>query len=234
MTIDDKLRSQIEQALVDFFGVADLEPAREAILVQGGPAIAEFPRAVSVGIGLLQAIVDQLPQRADQGLAWTYRHHAYSQVNPRLDQVTLQLARSLQRAGYRALNVPASQQVDNDKICGVFSHKMAAHLAGLGWIGKSCMLITPEMGPRVRWGTVLTDAPLDVTGGPVDERCGSCQECVDICPVGAYTGRAFRADEPREARFDAHKCQRYFVELEETTGLNVCGLCLYVCPNGRN
>jgi epoxyqueuosine reductase len=171
---------------------------------------------------------------ADQGLAWTYRHHAYDQVNPRLDQVTLQLARALQRSGHRALNVPASQQVDKEQICGVFSHKMAAHLAGLGWIGKSCMLITPEMGPRVRWGTVLTDAPLPVTGGPADERCGTCQDCVDICPVEAYTGRAFRADEPRKARFDARKCQRYFQEMESAGTAHVCGLCLYVCPHGRS
>ncbi len=37
-------------------------------------------------------------------------------------------------------------------------------MAGLGRIGKSCLLITPEAGPRVHWATVLTDAPMQVTG----------------------------------------------------------------------
>jgi epoxyqueuosine reductase QueG len=90
------------------------------------------------------------------------------------------------------------------------------------------------VGPRARWATVLTDAPLSASGEPMPVACGDCRECVDICPVGAYTGEAFRPEDPREVRFDAQKCQRYFVELEETTGLSVCGLCLYVCPNGKN
>jgi epoxyqueuosine reductase QueG len=116
----------------------------------------------------------------------------------------------------------------------MFSHKMAAHLAGLGWIGKSCLLITPQVGPRVRWVSVLTDAPLEVTGEPMVEQCGSCQECVEICPVQAFTGRPFREEEPREMRYDAGKCDRYFRKMKEKNGdLAICGLCLYVCPHGR-
>ena len=40
--------------------------------------------------------------------------------------------------------------------------------------------------------------------------------------------------EPREVRYDAHKCDRYFDALRaESHGPGVCGLCLYVCPHGR-
>lgn len=108
-----------------------------------------------------------------------------------------------------------------------------AHLAGLGGIGKSCLLITPKAGPRVRWVTVRTDSPLQPTGQPLEERCGDCQKRVEICPVGASSGRPFREDEPRETRYDARKCENYFKDLEKKTGLGVCGLCLYVCPFGR-
>lgn len=233
MTLDEELGALAEALGVDFWGVADLAPAREAILAQGGPAMAEFPRAISMGIGLLDPVVDQLPRRAERAVAMSYRHHGYDLVNQRLDHLASRLGSALRRAGYQALPVAASQRVDDERLWGAFSHKMAAHLAGLGWIGKSCMLITPEVGPRVRWTTVLTDAPLQATGGPMEERCGTCQQCVDICPPQAFTGRPFRADEPREVRFAAHKCHAYFDEMEEAIGLPVCGLCLYVCPHGK-
>jgi epoxyqueuosine reductase QueG len=139
----------------------------------------------------------------------------------------------LQRRGHRVLPIPTKEHHDEERLCAMFSHKLAAHLAGLGWIGKSCLLVTPEAGPRVRWSSVLTDAPLEPTGGPMDERCGKCRECVDICPVDAFTGRPFDVREPRDMRYDAYACRRYFVELEEAGSLPACGLCLYVCPFGR-
>ena len=89
------------------------------------------------------------------------------------------------------------------------------------------------MHPRVRWATVLTDALLIVTGQPMAQRCGDCLECVEICPVGAFTGEPFRAQDPREVRYDAGKCDLYFDTLEEQGRLPVCGMCLYVCPYGR-
>jgi len=140
---------------VDFFGVADLSVARDAILEQGGSALASLPRAISIGITLLHSIVDQLPQRFQPAVAMNCKHHAYSLVNQRLGSITSRLSSVVQSKGYRALPVPASQTVDSERLLGAFSHKMAAHLAGLGWIGKSCLLVTPEAGPRVRWATIL-------------------------------------------------------------------------------
>jgi len=92
------------------------------------------------------------------------------------------------------------------------------------------MLITPENGPRVRWSTVLTDAPLEATGEPLQVQCGDCRECVEICPVNAFTGEPFRENEPREVRYDARKCEEYLSGDEEW---KVCGLCIYICPHGR-
>jgi len=94
-------------------------------------------------------------------------------------------------------------------------------------------LITPEYGPRVRFATILTDAPLDA-GSPVDERCGDCRECVDTCPVGAFTGVEFDPSQPREARFNARLCRDYGTKREERLGEGLCGLCVYVCPYGRS
>jgi epoxyqueuosine reductase QueG len=234
MQLDDGIREVAKDLGADFYGVADLAPAHDLILWQGGERLAKYPKAISIGVALLSTIVDGLPERSDRVVAMEYRHHAYDVVNDLLDSIALRLSNCLQGQGYRALPVPASKRaVVDDRIAAAFSHKLAAHLAGLGWIGKSCLLITQQAGPRVRWTTVLTDAPLEATGQAMAERCGECRKCVEICPQAAFTGRPFREDEPREARYDAAKCERYLKELEQKTGYGVCGLCLYVCPHGR-
>jgi epoxyqueuosine reductase len=233
MIFQSQLFQQTEIWGADFFGIADLGLAQSAIIEQGGALLSEFPRAISLGIQLFHPIVNQLPQRAEYAVAVNYRHHCYDVINRRLDDLASRVGSALQRNGYRALPIPAAQRVNDERLCAVFSHKLAAHLAGLGWIGKSCLLVTPEVGPRVRWISVLTDAPLTPTGDPMLPRCGSCQACVEICPVHAFTGEPFRDHEPREVRYDARKCEQYFDGMKAEGKLPVCGLCLYVCPHGR-
>ncbi len=233
MESDNELDFLAKTLGADFFGVADLSDAHDAILDQGGAGIAKYPRAISMGISLFDDVVDRLPQRLEGAVAIDYRHHCYDVINQRLDNITSRLSSILQGDGYRVFPIPASKRVDDEKLSGIFSHKMAAHLAGLGWIGKSCLLVTPENGTRVRWATVLTDAPLNVTGEPMSEQCGTCNQCVEICPVKAFTGEPYRTGEPRETRYDASKCDRYFDWLEEKGKLSVCGMCLYICPIGR-
>lgn len=230
----ERIRELADSMGADFFGVAELAPARDAILSQGGEVIGAYPRAISIGIALPHSIVDQLPLRQERAVAINYRHHGYDVINQRLDLITSRLASVLQRDGHKALPIPASKRIDAERICGAFSHKMGAHLAGLGWIGKSCLLITPEVGPRVRWATVLTNAAFSATGRSMEERCGECRECVEICPVGAFTGKSFREEEPREVRYDARKCNRHLDAIKrKDPELAVCGMCLYVCPHGR-
>jgi epoxyqueuosine reductase QueG len=234
MSFDQRLQELTRELGADFVGVADLSSARDAIREQGGEKIAAYPLAVSVGIRVMDTIIDELPHaREDRGVALNFRQHGYDIVNDRLNALTSRTASFLQNSGYRALPIPASQRVDDKKLLGAFSHKLAAHLAGLGWIGKSCLLVTPQAGPRVRWATVLTDAPLAVTGQPMESRCGKCTSCVDTCPVGAFTGRIFAENEPRSARFDVSKCNDYQSESEKITDVRVCGLCVYACPHGQ-
>ncbi|NMO09334.1 4Fe-4S double cluster binding domain-containing protein [Methanobacterium subterraneum] len=231
MDLNQKLRKVALEEGADFYGVADLALARDFIQDQGGEEVASYPRAISLGIRILDSIVDQLPNRQERAVAVNYRHHGYDIINKRLDLLASRLSSLIQKEGFRALPIPASERYDDERICAVLSHKLAAHLAGHGWIGKSCLLITPKVGPRVRWITMLTDAPLTVTGSPMNEHCGDCTECVDICPVSAFTNTPFHPDDPREVRYHAAKCEKYLGEGEEWA---VCGLCVYICPHGRN
>lgn len=230
------LKKNLEEAAVkegaDLFGIGDLSLAKKAVHDQGGSLVSKYEKSISIGIILPKAIVDALPRRNEPAVALDYKN-IYDVTNQRLDIITAKLSGLLEEEGYEALPVPASERYDDERICAIFSHKLAANLAGLGWIGKSCLLINPDAGPRVRWATVLTNAPLKVTGTPLKEQCGDCKECVDICPVNAFTGAPFRENEPREARYDASKCEEYLYDSGENAEPVVCGLCIYICPHGR-
>lgn len=233
MELHDKMPRLVRRLGGDLYGVADLTLVNEEVQRQGGDEVSRFPRAISIGIKLLHPIVDRLPDREGRAVAVEYHTHAYELVNQRLDGIASRVDSKLQRTGFQAYPVPASDRVDDERLCAVFSHKLAAHAAGLGWIGKSCLLITPEAGPRVRWASVLTNAPLPPTGSPMEQRCGECRMCVDACPRGAFTGRPFVPGEPREMRYDARSCEQYFRELESQGRVPVCGMCLYICPYGK-
>ena len=218
-----ELEAFSRQRGADLFGVAELAPALDFVAAQGGPLVGQFPRAVSIGMRLCDAIVDQHspdePRR--ESLYW---HHVYEVVTPALDFLAYDVARWLADRGFQTLPIPASTPYNFERLEGMLSHKLAAHLAGLGWIGKSCLLLTSQFGPRARFVSVLTDAPLE-TGSALDKRCGSCRICVDACPVSAFTGAEFEAAESREVRFDAFKCSEYRRD-------HPCGRCVSSCPVG--
>jgi len=226
-----ELERMAKELGADLFGVADLTVAHDFICKQGGKHLRRFPRATSIGFRLLNAVVDELHRHEDPAAIFTYRG-LYNSVNSRLDHIALLLAKRIQEKGYQAYPIPASQTINIDRNIAVISHKLPANLAGLGWIGKSCLLITPSYGPRVRFATVLTDAPLE-PGSPISAKCNDCRECVDICPVKAFTGVPFRPSEPREARFKSQLCRSYTKRREEKMGEGICGLCVYICPYGR-
>lgn len=145
-SLNDELGECAKSLGVDLFGVADLSPARDFILVQGGQHIGGFKRAISLGVRLVDDVVDQLHDHQDLVTISSYRG-LYTAVNSALDRAALMVAKRVQEAGHRAYPVPASSMLNNGRLEGAFSHKVAANLAGLGWIGKSCLLVTPEYGP---------------------------------------------------------------------------------------
>ena len=228
--LQGELRDLARGLGVDLFGVADLTAARDFVRAQGGEQIGRFSRAVSMGMRLLDAVVDELFRHEEPSVIYTYQG-LYNSINASLDRAALLIAKRIQDAGFRAYPIPASQTVNPRKLEGAFSHKLAANLAGLGWIGKSCLLVTPDHGPRVRLATVLTDAPM-VPGAPLPNGCGDCRECVDACPVRAFTGAPFDPSEPRDVRFRAHLCSDYSERRARRLGDGLCGLCVYICPYG--
>ncbi|MFA4965950.1 MAG: 4Fe-4S binding protein, partial [Thermoleophilia bacterium] len=83
--------------------------------------------------------------------------------------------------------------------------KAAATLAGLGWIGKQTLCVTPQLGPHVRWCCVVTDAELPCDEPFTEDLCGDCELCVKACPTGAIIPGASQGVEPGK-KVDFWKC----------------------------
>ncbi len=192
-----------------------------------GDEFQAYPRAVSIAVFLPNRVVDELIEGP------THTYHAYYDIaNALLNDICFKLSKEIEKLGYTAFPIPASQRSGKHRERGIFSHRLAAAGAGLGWIGKNCSLINREVGPRLRLGTVLTDMPLS-PDGPVENRCGDCTVCRDQCPPGAILGRPYVAGEPLEKRFIFEKCDDYLTETRQVFGKRICGRCIAVCPWGR-
>jgi epoxyqueuosine reductase QueG len=229
-----ELSSLAKNMGADVFGIADLRPARQYVSEQGGDSLGVFSHAVVVGIRLLNSVVDNLDPYlpADFSL---YGWHVYKSVSPMVDQIALQLSRILANRGFNSLPIPPSQFRRPGERCAIFSHKLAANLAGVGWIGKNCLLITPEFGPRIRLASVLTDCELE-SGNRLSGRCGDCEICVNAFPVGALKGIEFNESDNVEKRINVNVCGS-FRDGENAAarrGAHVCALCLASCPKLLN
>ena len=233
MTLSEEIENIIKTDKFNFYGIGDLTNYSERLMDYGYPITKDYVRSISIGLSLSNPIVDKMTLDPQFPAVELYRHFCYDVVNQRIDNILLKIAEVLSGQGYESLPIPATGATDGSRLYGSFSHKAAAYISGLGWIGKSCLLINESVGPRARWGTVLTNAPLSPSGKPLDENCGDCDICVRKCPAGAFTGYKFNMQDKREVRYDAFKCDKYLSDREKSTGYRVCGICVQVCPCGK-
>jgi len=213
------LQALARQEGMCLFGIADLGPIRETFHPSLQESAAGLPYAISLGLRLSDAILDHL----QEGPTLIYKHH-YKAINYRLDQVALRFVHHLQQEGYSGLPIPASQMVDWEGQRGHLSHKLVAKFAGLGWIGRSSLLINPLHGARVRYVTILTDMPLSCNF-PLSLDCGECKSCISLCPAGAIS----------EKDCDMPACVEKLKEFSSRRGIGVliCGMCVQACPLPR-
>jgi len=214
----------LKAAGVDLWGAASNDPAL--------PMAPDLATAISLLVRFEPAELAGV----ESGPTPVY-YEGFRRVNATLDAAASALADALLASGYRAERVMSTVPEDQyDGIADwcsvpVFPHKTAATRAGLGWIGKTALFVSPVLGPRVRLATVFTDLVLRA-GTPVQAgRCGGCRLCVVACPAGAGVDITWRAGLPREELFDAKACEQESNKYEDLGG--VCGVCIAVCPWGR-
>jgi len=115
--------------------------------------------------------------------------------------------------------------------------------AGLGQQGRNGILVTPELGSRIRISKVFTDMPI-IPDQPIDfgvnEFCATCKKCAEACEVEAISFEdapgwdpVCRANNPgaRKWYVDSEKCHEYWYD-----NASECSTCISVCTytNGKH
>jgi len=106
--------------------------------------------------------------------------------------------------------------------------------AGVGWHGKSTMLLNRDLGTWFFLAEILTTLEFAADRSQPD-RCGTCTRCIEACPTGAITA---------PHRVDARRCISYLtIELKDSIPVQLrpligdrisgCDDCLDACPWNR-
>ncbi len=116
---------------------------------------------------------------------------------------------------------------------GALVDRAVAERAGIGWSGKNCSIITPEFGSYVYLGELITNIPF-APDKPMEDECGDCRLCLDVCPTGALI---------EGGQLNSQRCIAF---LTQTKGmlpdefrthignrLYGCDTCQTVCPKNK-
>ncbi len=220
MALEDELRSELKTKGADFVHFVDISQLAQE-------QNKRFPNAILFGMLLTSEYIQKITNTPDfvknMVLNNQIKEDEFHLMEIRTDRLADYMANYLTSKGFSAY----SQSEDNIELSGHYNHKTnntplphktIALMAGLGWIGKHNLLVTPEFGSAVSMCTVLTDAPLKtVLYAPAKSQCGDCTICVNKCSVNAIKGNIWKPGTPRHKIMDVFKC-------------NTCLECLVFCP----
>jgi len=187
---------------------------------------------MNYGVAFAIKINSEIIQGINEGPTEEY-YKEYKKINKVLDDIAISCVKYIEHQGYSAIGQTSTYVTSDDDMITPLPHKTVATRAGLGWIGKSALLITREYGSAIRISSVLTDMPL-VTDIPINEsKCGSCTNCVVACPAVAIRGTLWNVNSTRNELLDPFKCRHKARELlNKKIGVksSLCGKCIEVCP----
>lgn len=187
-----------------------------------------YPTAILVGKSLTRGYLQKITstpdyvQRVIRGQKKMNEDEFYL-TEQKTDKLADELAEKLMEKSYSSFsqserNLRSTGNLDEERKMSPLPHKTIALMAGLGWIGKHNLLVTPEFGSAVSLCTVLTNAPVNTVSFPIAKpQCGNCDLCQQICEPKAIKGATWNVNISRDEMIDVFKC-------------STCLKCLAICP----
>ena len=157
-------------------------------------------------VGCVRVIVWALPftpevRASNRGVNWPSKFYSLARNNggALIHNTSIRFADLLREQGWAAAVPAASEEYDAFRspkytFASTWSERHAAYAAGLGQFGLSGALLTP-VGSNVRFGSVVTNLPVQPTVRTYDTHRAPCHEsggkicgrCIGRCPVGAIS-----------------------------------------------
>jgi epoxyqueuosine reductase len=172
-----------------------------------------FDNAIILAMEMSKEIIDKAPSQATMNMVFGTYDDLGKAVN--------KIAEFLRDHGYAA-------QADHP-LGGLVLFPPLAQKAGIGWVGKHGLLITPEFGPRVRLAAVYTtieNLPFSESNihGWIEDYCEVCGICVRQCPPNAIRDESVTHETGRITHISQQDCFEYFAQYYG------CSVCIKVCP----
>lgn len=216
-----ELTEELKQLLYDkgagLVGIGDMSRVQNC----------DFQAGAAVAVPLPENIIRDLLKAPTKEY-----YELYYFLNRKLNEIVMAGEEFLRNKGFDAYAQTTERVEVNEENVSVLPHKTVAVRAGLGWIGKNCLLVTPRYGSAIRISSLLTNAPLKCGEAVTKSRCGKCSLCVRNCPAQALKGTLWEAGMRREEIVDVRKCYKKQVEImSKETGIetDLCGKCFAVC-----
>jgi epoxyqueuosine reductase len=203
MDLNKQIKELVNKNNIDYVGFGPVQrwshapPGhRPGDLLPGAKSVVVLGMRVSQGPQLTQrrALVDRQYRQA----SFAYRWFGYGMLNQYFnDKTAILVSKLLEQAGEIALPIVGSGVEDAELLMGAMSNRHAAVAAGLGEFGWNGLCLTPDVGPRARFASIVTTAELEPTpmyNGPKlcnPEKCAQMGKgvpiCVRLCPIQAYS-----------------------------------------------
>jgi epoxyqueuosine reductase len=203
----EDLKSSVRDLGIDLAGIADLR------LLVGMPYGITFDSA-----SLLERYSYAIVMGAQLGKLGNKA--SGKEMSLLMEKAATEVVSLLEKRGYRALTIHTEDEFDPIERMGFISLKVLAKGAGLGWQGRSLLIVSPQYGPIHRLVAVLTNMDLQADT-PISNQCGDCSICIRKCPTGALT----------LVRFEDHpKSREDVLDIGVCLGDDGCKVCLVTCP----
>lgn len=183
----------------------------------------DLPNGISLVLKLPLEAMEFLNEE-DYGSYWKCFH---KQID-KLTEISLRGEEYIKNLGYDAFGLTMTRnECDMEKLLSILPYKTIATKSGMGWIGRSALLVTPEYGSAIALGGILTDMPLEFDTPITDSECDECTNCQDACPVDAINPKKWNDRLNRSDIIDIDVCSEYIID-QYKAGLG-CTKCMLEC-----